>query len=346
MSPRFWDEPPDDDKSLYEPVYVLNRDSKIRQDVRDFVEDLWSRYEPYCGDENFLAEARRHFNQFTWQMYVGVCILAAGHTLEKAAPTGPDHKATMAGRRVWIECIAPEAGEGDNVAERTIQSWTKTELGGHGMFRPPPDDKIAARLTGAILNKVQQHRKWVTKGIVPADDPFIIAIGGGLIPDADLDRDLPHIVHALFGLGDSALTYEVGSEEPAKTIPTYRDEIKRVVKTDAGDKEAPISLRGFLDETLYPEVSAVICCGHGVWNPPRKIGRDLVTVYNAVAKRSLPPGTVPLGREYWAEQVVRSRDNREDLPEPEPDEETKKAVEDLIAKDNATRKLSSGAVDD
>lgn len=89
---RFWDEPADDDKSLYDPLYTLNRDSKFRQHIRDFVEDLWSRYEPYCGDTNVLGEARRQFQQFTWQMYVGACLLDAGHTLEKAAPEGPDHK--------------------------------------------------------------------------------------------------------------------------------------------------------------------------------------------------------------------------------------------------------------
>jgi len=171
MNSRFWDEPTSDDKSLYDPVYVHNRDSEVRQDIRDFVEQLWSRYEPYCGDAQFLPEVRRHFSQFTWQMYVGVCLLEAGHTLEKAAPDGPDHKTLMMGRRVWVECIAPGVGEGNNVTERTIQSWTKTEAGGYGMYRPPADDKIAARLTGALYNKVQQHRRWVAKGIVSADDP-------------------------------------------------------------------------------------------------------------------------------------------------------------------------------
>src|ERR1700691_6103300 len=98
MTTRFWDEPADDDKSLYDPVYILNRDTHDRQDVRDFVEQLWSRYETYCGDVHFRAEARRHFNQFAWQMYTGICLLEAGHTLEKAAPDGPDHKTVMKGR--------------------------------------------------------------------------------------------------------------------------------------------------------------------------------------------------------------------------------------------------------
>jgi hypothetical protein len=265
-------------------------------------------------------------------MYSGVCLLEAGHALEKAAPEGPDHKAVMNGRRVWVECIAPMAGEGENLAESTIQSWTKTETGGHGRFQPPPDDKIQARLTGALSNKVQQHRRWVEKSVVSADDPFIVAIGAGIIPDTDLVPDPPHVVRALFGVGGPTLTYEIGSDKEAELVPTYCDEIQRVAKTASGDKNAPISLRGFLDETLYPEASAVIFCSQGVWNPPRKIGRDLLTVYNRVAKHSLPPGTISLGQEYWAEYVLRYRDNRESLPELELDEETKRAIDAVVAK--------------
>jgi hypothetical protein len=311
MAARFWDEPADDDKTAYDPLYVLNRDSEFRDDVRDFVEKLWVRYERFCGDVNFLEEAKRQFQQFTWQMYVGVCLLEAGHVLERAAPEGPDHKTVMNGRRVWVECIAPKAGHGENLAKRTIQSWTETETGGYGMFKPPPDEKIQARLTGALLNKVQQHRKWIEKGIVSPDDPFIVAIGAGIIPDTDLHYGPPHIVQALYGVRGPALTYELGSNKEAELVPQYRDEIPRIVKTNGRETSAPISLRGFLDDKLYPEASAVIFCSQGVWNPPRRIGRDLITVYNAVAKQLLEPGTVSIGQEYWVEDgTLRHRDHR------------------------------------
>jgi hypothetical protein len=333
MPTCFWDEPADDDKTSYDPLYVLNRDSEFRENIRDFVQAMWSRYEPYCGDTNFLDEARHQFQQFTWQMYVGICLLEAGHALQKAAPAGPDHKALMNGRRVLVECIAPKAGEGENLAERTIQSWTKTETGGYGMFQPPPDDKIQARLTGAVFNKIQQHRKWVEKGIISPDEPFIIAIGAGIIPDTDLVIDPPHIVRALFGVAGPALTYEIASGKEAELVPTYRDEIPRMVKSAAGEIAAPISLRGFLDEKLYPEASAVIFCSQGVWSPPRKIGRDLITVYNAVAKQPLPPGSIPLGQEYWADGTLQHRDYREPLPDPELDPETKKIIDAKLAAD-------------
>lgn len=64
-------------------------------------------------------------------VYVGVCLLEAGYTLEKAAPHGPDHRVLLNGRRLLVECIAPEAGEAENRAETTILSWTKTELGSY-----------------------------------------------------------------------------------------------------------------------------------------------------------------------------------------------------------------------
>jgi hypothetical protein len=141
-----------------------------------------------------------------------------------------------------------------------------------------------------------------------------------------------HIVRALFGVGDPTLEVEIGGEGKAKLVPTYRDAIKRVTKTAEGKKDASISLRGFLDENLYSEVSAVMFCSQGVWNPPRKIGRDIITVYNAVAKQPMLPGTILLGREFWvADGALQRRDNREPLPDPEIDEETKKQIDALIA---------------
>jgi hypothetical protein len=124
----------------------------------------------------------------------------------------------------------------------------------------------------------------------------------------------------------------VGSTTRSEIVPRYRDEIPRVVKTADGERSAPISLRGFLDPSLYPEVSAVIFSARGVWSPPRRIGRDLITAYNTVACQPLPAGTIPLGREYWADTVLRHRDNRAPLLDPEPDGETKAVMDERLAR--------------
>ena len=102
MTTRFWDEPAGDDKALYDPLYILNRDSECRDDVREFVEQLWLRHEPYCGDANFLDEARRQFQQFTWQMYIGACLLEAGLSQKvKVLPTSA--------RWAWVEYMIAQS---------------------------------------------------------------------------------------------------------------------------------------------------------------------------------------------------------------------------------------------
>jgi hypothetical protein len=314
-SEPFWDQPGAEGEGEYDKIYLLNRDTRSRQEVRDFVQNLWTIYAPFCGDRKFLAEARRHFNQFTWQMYVGVCLLEAGHDLERAGARGPDHKVLIANRRLWVECIAPEPGVSNNEAKRTYQQ----EMPASGLYRPPPDDKIALRLTGAIWEKTKKYQAWVEDGVVSPADPYIIAVGAGVIPDADLEEDFPRIVRILYGLGESVIRYRLDSNEPPEIVPTYKDAV-----LNANGK--PVSMRGFLDND-HPEVSAVIFSGRNVWNPPRRIGRDLVTVYSPVATNRLEPGTIPVGREYWATDIVNQRDNREDLPEPEVDEELRRMVE-------------------
>ena len=76
--------------------------------MRDLVNDLWAKYEPYRGDPDFLnrVKLKHEFNALTWQMYVTACPLEAGVTVEKASAEGPDIKASLNGRRLWIECIA------------------------------------------------------------------------------------------------------------------------------------------------------------------------------------------------------------------------------------------------
>ncbi len=205
-------------------------------------------------------------------MYSGVSLLEAGLVLEKADAKGPDHKALVAGKRVWVESIAREPGDGDDRPKRKVSFESerkehKLESGTiytqHAIFRP--DDKgIALRLTGGIWEKVKQHRQWVEDKVISPDDPYIIAIGAGLIQDADLQGEFPRIVQVVYGLDDLGLIVTPYSDEPPKVVPTYRNEVK-------DSKGRAIPLTGFLDPNTIPEVSAVIFCGHGAWNPPLKI---------------------------------------------------------------------------
>jgi hypothetical protein len=210
---------------------------------------------------------------------------------------------------LWVECIAPTAGEGANEARRTFGKAMREDGNYSGPYRPPPDDAIALRLTGALWEKTKQHRERLEAGAVAPDDPYVIAIGAGNIPDADLQLEIPPIVKILYGIEDPRIRYELYSDKKSELVPAYRDEIPR-------KKGKPVSRRGFLDEKL-PEISAVLFSPHGVWNFPRAIGRDLITVHNARASNPLDRGWLPLGREYWASDHLEQVDHRPVLPEPE-----------------------------
>lgn len=314
MTTAIWDAPGDHDAE-YDAEYLATRDREWRKDIRDLVDSLWARYQPYCGDPDFVARVRREFVPLTWQMYVGVCLLEAGLTLEKSDAEGPDHKISVDGRRIWVECRAVGPGEGKNAAIRTYGNADQ-----QGAYRPPPDDKLEPRITGAIWDKVQKHREWVDAGIVAPEDPYIIAVYTGTIPDADEEIIFPRIVNLMYGLDGIGWEYEVDSEKPVETVPLYRSSIDRPGKQ-------PISRRGFVDPELTL-VSAAIVSNHGAYRPARALGRDLVTVHNLAAANPIPRGLIRLGREYWATAVVEHADHRPELPEEEISPELRKIVED------------------
>jgi hypothetical protein len=244
MDSGFWDRDGDGKDDQYDAQYVLNRDSGLRQEIRDFVDTLWQRYEPYCGDRDFLDRVKREFNPLTWQMYVGVCLLEAGLRLEATGEHGPDIKVRLNdGRTLWIECVAAGPGDGDNATVRTYANANR-----QGLYRPPPDEKIELRITSSISEKRKQRDRWVGKGVIAQDDPFVIAISAANIPDVDAAPGLPRIVKLLYGLGDPAWEIPIGGGRPPRTVPTYRDEIDRAGR-------APISRRWFVDSDRLPEFS-------------------------------------------------------------------------------------------
>ncbi len=309
MASEIWKIPEDEDESKLDPLYLRVRNGTLCEEVRVLVDELWEKYEPYCGDRDFVSRLRCEFNQLTWQMYVGGCLLDSGLDLQQGAPAGPDHCVLAGDRKIWIECIAPQAGDGNNEAKRTygfVQSQGATRS---GTFRPPPDDKIALRLTGAIWEKHQQRDVWIADGILAEEEPYVVAVGAGDIPDADIESELPLIVKVLYGIGEPLIRYEIGGDSEPEVVGTHRDFISR------GDRP-PISARGFLNE-LLKGTSAVLLGPSGILNPPRVPGRDLIWVHNAKANNPVDRGFLAMGREFWATTVLEQHDHRESLPEPE-----------------------------
>src|SRR5438477_10957110 len=67
---------------LNEPEYAY---------VRETIETMWAKYEPYCPDANFLTEARSHFVERTWEMRLACVFLERGFPLlVRSGIAGPD----------------------------------------------------------------------------------------------------------------------------------------------------------------------------------------------------------------------------------------------------------------
>jgi hypothetical protein len=65
-------------------LYTAHLEHGTKTGVRQRIEDLWARYYPYCPDPHFLSDAREHFVQRTWEMYLACALLDAGFGLEKS----------------------------------------------------------------------------------------------------------------------------------------------------------------------------------------------------------------------------------------------------------------------
>lgn len=57
-----------------DPFYACIRDNPYRKDARNFVEELWQEYATHA-EPGFLEDAKRHFHQKTWEMYLACVFL-------------------------------------------------------------------------------------------------------------------------------------------------------------------------------------------------------------------------------------------------------------------------------
>lgn len=127
-----------------DPGYKNVRDGSnpILRDAKKYVESLWKAYKTYA-DNNFQSDAVNHFQERFWEMYLGVTFIKHGFTIERGGNTGPEFFISNMPRKIWIEAIAPSAGDGpDAVPERKI-----------GIAGVSPVNEFILRLRHAIEEK-------------------------------------------------------------------------------------------------------------------------------------------------------------------------------------------------
>ena len=255
--------------------YEQVRDLPQARECRRLVEELWQDYAPY-SDPNCLSDARNHFHQRFWEMYLCVTMLKRGFVIEQAGGEGPEFSTTIGERKVWFEAIAPLVGSGP---DRVL----KLEM---GKLNWPSPEPVLMRYTAALSEKLRKYQECRAKGIVSERDGYVVAINANKIPNAcfvSLLSLLPYYVQAFLPFGTYTVTINPRTSEKVDEHYQYRNEVKK-------QSGSAVSTQPFLDPA-YVGISAVI---HSISNvagyacSTKKWGDDFEVLHNPMAANPLP----------------------------------------------------------
>jgi hypothetical protein len=265
--------------------YQNVRDEARLADEKEFVEYLWSLYKPYA-DRHFKEDAKKHFQERFWEMYLGVTFLEHRFLLDPHTRKGPEFYVEINNIRCWVEAIAPSAGEGPDAVPE-MEYGAKVATSG-------PVNEIILRLRHAIHEKYKKYQHYLDEGIVGSDEPYILAINSKRIRSIVSASDIPNIVKAVYPFGNLVAVFDRNEATIVDTHYEYRNNIKKKSGAD-------ISTDIFLTEE-DSGISAVVYSSVDAANYPPKLGADFRLVHNKMADNPIPIGIFQFGVEYWVEK--------------------------------------------
>lgn len=288
-----------------DPIYISHRDHGTKAPLKALIEEMWANFAPFCPDnhDDFLTDARSHFVQRVWEMYLAN-VLMRQFDLQKPLAEGPDILFEHEGVRCWVEAIAPGPGTEPNaVPQRDPQARWIPHI---------PEEMLILRLTSALNEKLSKIEKYRSKGIVGDGDACIIAINVSQILDADLeDHDVPMIIKALFPIGEAVIRFMTYSDKEPEFGYDHRDAVvKRRIGSNGVEDGASVPTTLFLDPRSGP-ISGVFYSSAGIWFGMNPLGRDINIVHNPQATVPITRDLFKFGREtFWLEGDKIQRDRR------------------------------------
>lgn|GEM_PF-1035111 len=271
-------------------AFLACRDHRTKSDARAFLERAWDRVGHLVGDrhQHFLTEFRSNFHAKSWELYLLAVLSEAGCMVEPARPEGPDVRATVGGKRVWIEAVVPTPGapeSPDRVFQRPPGQWAGALY---------PEASLLIRYRSVLEEKLKKINGYITKGVVARSDVVLIAVNQGGILDSDLhDSEVPAIVKAVFPIGEPVMVVTPYSTEPPRVEVPPRFSVTK-------KKGAEVSTTLFL-EPRSAAISGVLFASQVVWNLRMGAAKDLGLVHNPQAAAPLTRRAFPLKCEFWAE---------------------------------------------
>lgn len=260
--------------------YLNIRDNPHHEDTRQFVDSLWAKYQP-LADLHFQEDAKNHFLERFWEMYVAVTFMERGLKLIPVGGEGPEFYFETSQRRIFVEAIAPGPGTGlDQVPGPQYGVATKT-----------PTEKILLRFTHALVEKRKKYREALEKAIVTCDDGYLLAINSRGIHHGPSGNTMPYFVQAFLPFGPLAWALDAKTGNIVDSFHQYRDTVPKQTGTN-------ISTKAFLDPE-FQFVSAVLQSSVDCVNRPKELGADFCILHNPSAVHGIDPSVFP-----WSKHLV------------------------------------------
>jgi hypothetical protein len=166
--------------------------------LRRYYLDLWRSFEHSgLADRHFVRELTSgedgKFEQRAWEMVLARRLGVEGHTLI-SADRGPDFGLICRGRKVWVEAIVPSPID-------IPADWLAAPEHGKAQVGKVPFEAMLLRWTAAFKEKSEKlldpARGYRAKGIVAADDAYVIAIDPTRLTILPLDEGNSRLPFAL-----------------------------------------------------------------------------------------------------------------------------------------------------
>lgn len=266
--------------------------------IRTFIRDVCVQHiEGDLGDANFATELSAGVETRYWQRLSEALFgneIRAGGLPVRPSRHGPDFLLELDGHRIWIEVICP-------LPTGIPPDWLTPPTGQAVGF---PHEAVLLRWTAAIKEKAEKllgnptdgTRGYIDKGVVGAQDSYVIAINGRLLRGPHFASiagisQLPSAVEAAFAVGPMTLTVDRNTNHAVGGGHQHRPTIRK-------PNGAAVPAYSFLDPTFAP-VSAIWAADlDASW----VIGnaKPMAVVHNPGAARPVPLGLLPAQDEYVA----------------------------------------------
>jgi len=255
---------------------------------RVFTESLWQRYQGFA-DPHFRQDARGHFVERFWEMYLAVAFLDRGLQISPGSGAGPEFYFLSGNTKVWVEAVAPGPGTGsDRVPEIEL-----------GVVYEVPTAKILLRFANALAAKRARYLSALAAAMISASHSYVLAINSRRIPHAPYGNTLPYFVQALLPFGDLTLMLNRDSRKVEDAFYWLRDAVAKA-------NQAPVCMRPFLDPE-FAFISAVLHSAVDCVNRPAEMGGDFAVLHNPGATQPIHPSVFDWCDQYFYREGMLER---------------------------------------